>query len=225
MGRLKIIVSVFLLLSIGFLIGAIGSRMLMKHRIEKNFLGDEPPGVRFFNKITDRLDLSPSQEATINDIVGQAREELLAYREKCRPEFRKLIHETMDKIVAELDDSQKRKLDRYTERFKKRGRRSRRHPPPPPPPSQLLTPEEVIEALGVAPEHQKEFTALLAAHLAEKKQKEKKFRKAHRHMKEEHRAEMDALYDNIETQLKAFLTDEELVRLRRLLADRKPPKF
>lgn len=142
MGRLKIIVSVVLIFAVGFLFGSIGSKMLIKHRIEKHFLADEPPGIHILNRLVARLDLSDAQKTAIKRILEESRQELNTYRQRYRPEFRKLFEGTLSKIRGELNEAQKKKLDYLSERLKKRIRRKGPKPPMPPP-MDLLTDKKV----------------------------------------------------------------------------------
>ena len=223
MGRLKIIISVLLILAVGFLAGAIGSRMFIKHRIEKHYLADEPPGVRFLNRIADRLDLAKSQAKAIEKIIEQSREELLVYRQKYRPEFQKLFDETLSKISAELNESQKKELNRYIKKVKRRTHRFR-HEPPPPPAMPMRSPEEVLNELGIGDASRKEAKALLTTHMAEKEKMEKKFLEAHRQAMHQHKLAMDKLDRDMEKQLEAFMSEAQLKRFKRLVENEKAPR-
>jgi hypothetical protein len=223
MGRLKIIISVFLILVVGFLAGAIGSRMLIQHRIEKHFLADELPGIRFLNRLTDRLDLSEPQSAAIHNIIETSRKELLTYRQKYRPEFQKLFDETLSKVNAELNESQKKKLDRFSKKIKRRTRRMR-HGPPHKPPIHLLTPDELINELNIDDAHKKDVHALLADHMAEKEKIAKSFIGERRQMMHQHKSEMEKLDRRIEKQLKVILSPDQLKTFQRLMEDEKPPR-
>ena len=220
MGRLKIFISVILILAVGFLAGAIGSRMYIKHRIEKHYLADEPPGVRFLNRLTDRLDLAEPQAMAIRKIIAQSKEELLAYRRKYRPEFQKLFDETLSKIKSELNESQKTKLDRYVTSVKKRTHRLR-HGPPPPPAMPMRSLEEVLISLGIGNASRKEVKALLTTHMAKKEEIKKKFLEERRQEMHQHQLAMDKLDRDMEKRLEMFLSEEQLKKFKRLVGSEK----
>ncbi len=216
MSRLKIFLSVCLILGLGFLAGALFSRVLIQQRIEKHFFAKEPPGIHFLQRMTARLDLTASQQKAIQKIIDNARIELIAYRQKYRPEFQKQLDDTLVKIKAELNDSQKEKLDRFTKRVKKRLRRHHSGPFPKPP-MQSLTAEELMNELVIDDSQKKVVHALLATHMAQKNKIERKFHDAQRQIREQHKSDMGSLDRDVIKQLRKSLSDDQLKKAQRLL--------
>ena len=154
MKKTKIIVGILLVFALGLLIGAMGMRLYVKHRIDQ-FMGSGSPRriiPRLMADLTRELDLTPSQRDQVEEIAADLSRELYELRIRLHPEIEKTIDTHMDKISTLLTPDQQSRLMKFREkmeqrmlkkRFKKRLDRNHRDQPPeipppdgaPPPPS------------------------------------------------------------------------------------------
>ncbi len=133
--KAKIIMAlgVVLVFLAGAAIGAIGMRIYVRHRIA-DFVGKGPPPRmvgHLMRKISAELSLSPEQQAEVRRIAESLRSELMALREKYRPEVEAIIEKQFAAIKDCLDPAQQQQADAILSRLKahkggpprKRGRR------------------------------------------------------------------------------------------------------
>ncbi|HPD60653.1 MAG TPA: hypothetical protein PKV48_02685 [Thermodesulfobacteriota bacterium] len=133
MNKLKIAVIILLVFAVGVLTGSLGNKLYFRHKFERLLKSGRPPLMHIFmRKMIRELDLTKSQKADIEKIVRQAEEKIVSFREKHRPEFEKIMDDTIALIKEKLNDEQKKKLDALHEELKMRGRmcpRGMLHPP------------------------------------------------------------------------------------------------
>lgn len=126
MKKLKVFIGIFLIFILGILAGTLGTGFFIKHRIGR-FVRNEGhfPPIRILERLSDKLDLSKTQQVEIEKILKQARKQLIEFRQAYRPKFEKIFNNTIEQIKQKLDNRQKQKLDKLTERLK---HRFRNHP-------------------------------------------------------------------------------------------------
>ena len=126
MKRLKVCIGILLIFILGMLSGTLGTGFFIKHRIGR-FVGGEgpPPPIRVLERLSAKLDLSKPQQIEIEEILKQAHDQLIEFRQVYRPEFEKIFNDTIEQIKQKLDNRQKQKLDKLTERLK---HHFRKHP-------------------------------------------------------------------------------------------------
>lgn len=73
-------------------------------------------------RLSEKLDLTPDQQAKIEPIVNQMIEKRREYYRKTRPEIKTIMDQGFTMIKAELTEDQKKKLDELREHFKKHRR-------------------------------------------------------------------------------------------------------
>jgi len=122
MNKIKISVGILIVFVLGILIGVLGTKMILKQRIEKFAKGD-PPAVRILKKYSDRLDLNESQKKEIKKIILQTRDKLREHRKKFRPEFEKIMNENFAMMKEHLNTEQKEELEKMVQEMKRRGYR------------------------------------------------------------------------------------------------------
>jgi Spy/CpxP family protein refolding chaperone len=123
MDKLKVAIIILLVFAVGALAGSLGSKLYFKHRFERFAKGGPPPLMHILmRKIVQDLDLTGAQKTDIEKIVRQAEEKIVSFREKYRPEFEKIMDDTIARIKEKLTDEQKKKLDKLHEELKMRGR-------------------------------------------------------------------------------------------------------
>jgi len=126
MKRLKVCIGILLIFILGMLAGTLGTGFFIKHRIGRFVRGDGPfPPIRVLERLSAKLDLSKSQQIEIEKILKQAHDRLIEFRRGYRPEFEKILNDTIEQMKEKLDSRQKQKLDKLTERLK---HRFRNHP-------------------------------------------------------------------------------------------------
>ena len=123
MDKLKVAIIILLVFAVGALAGSLGNQLYFKHRFERFAKGGPPPLMHILmRKIVQDLDLTGAQKTDIEKIVRQSEEKVVSFREKYRPEFEKIMDDTITQIKEKLTDEQKKKLDKLHEELKMRGR-------------------------------------------------------------------------------------------------------
>ena len=123
MNKLKVAIILLLVFAVGALAGSLGNKLYFKHRFERFVKGGPPPLMHILmRKVVHDLDLTGAQKADIEKIVRQAEEKIISFREKYRPEFEKIMDDTIARIKEKLTDEQKKKLVKLHEELKMRGR-------------------------------------------------------------------------------------------------------
>ena len=123
MDKLKVAIIILLVFAVGALAGSLGNQLYFKHRFERFAKGGPPPLMHILmRKIVQDLDLTGAQKTDIEKIVRQSEEKILSFREKYRPEFEKIMDDTITQIKEKLTDEQEKKLDKLHEELKMRGR-------------------------------------------------------------------------------------------------------
>jgi hypothetical protein len=141
MSKWKIWVGLLVLFLSGVLIGSVGTRMYVRHKISGMF-AKERPVIRdlFFRRLTRELDLSKEQRQEIEQIASRAAEKFHTLRGQHRGEAETILDQAVSEMRKYLSPEQQEQLERIRKRTKTwRKRRGHRphppgHPPPPPPP-------------------------------------------------------------------------------------------
>jgi len=147
MSKWKIWVGLLVLFLSGVLIGSVGTRMYVRHKISGMF-AKERPVIRdlFFRRLTRELDLSKEQRQEIEKIASRAAEEFHALRGQHRGEAEAILDQAVSEMRKYLSPEQQEQLERIRKRMKTWRKRRRHgppppdHPPPPPPPEDLPPP-------------------------------------------------------------------------------------
>ena len=124
MNVYKLVSGVILILLVGILIGSVGTWIFVRphhHMGPMNFRARTAEAVE---RLSRDLDLTPGQRVAVRKIMERMSEKLREHFVSHRPEMDKIIDESFTEIKAELNDSQKKKLDAVRERF-----RAHRGPP------------------------------------------------------------------------------------------------
>jgi hypothetical protein len=123
MDKLKVAIIILLVFAVGTLAGSLGNKLYFMHRFERFTKAARPPLMHILmRKMVQDLDLTGAQKMDIEKIVRQSEEKILSFREKYRPEFEKIMDDTITQIKEKLTDEQKKKLDKLHEELKMRGR-------------------------------------------------------------------------------------------------------
>ena len=121
MNKLKITIGIVLIFVLGLLIGALGSGMYFKNRID-HFRDADRMGRKeiLIKRLTERLDLTAKQQDEIAIILDEMRGLHDALREKHRPEIEQIRIQSNERIKAILNDDQKKQFDEMIEELQKR---------------------------------------------------------------------------------------------------------
>ena len=123
MDKLKVAIIILLVFAVGALSGSLGNRLYCKHRFEGFAKAGRPPLMHILlRKMVQNLDLTEAQKTDIEKIMSQAEQQIVNFRQKYRPEFEKIIDDTVTQIKENLTDEQKKKLDTLRVELKTRGR-------------------------------------------------------------------------------------------------------
>jgi len=137
MSRWKIWVGLLVLFLSGVLIGSVGTRMYVRHKISGMF-AKERPVIRdlFFRRLTRELVLSEEQRQEIERIASRAAEEFHTLRREHRGEAEAILDQAVTEMRKYLSPEQQEQLERIRKRMKTWRKRWRHRPPPPdhPPP-------------------------------------------------------------------------------------------
>jgi len=124
MKRWKLWVGVVVIFLSGFVIGALGTGMFVKHKI-----GMFRKGPKFvmqelvLKKFIRELDLDAEQQQKIEEILNQTADELLVLHRETFPKVRAILGRTVSHMKEHLSPEQQEKLDEIVEKAKSRGPR------------------------------------------------------------------------------------------------------
>ena len=142
MAKWKIWVALLVLFVSGVLIGSVGTRMYVRHKISGIF-SRERPAVRnlFVRRLTRELDLTREQREEIEEIASRAAEKFHNIHTQHRSEVEVIIDQSASEMKKHLSPAQQEQFDELRKRMKARRKRRKHGPPlgghPPPPPGTL----------------------------------------------------------------------------------------
>ena len=141
MAKWKIWIGLLVLFASGVLIGSVGTRMYVRHRISGIFSGERLV-IRdlFLRRLTHELDLSEEQREAVEQIASRAAENFHKLHGQHRREVEAILDQSASEMKEHLSPEQQEKFDKIRERMKawhKRRRRGPPHPGHPPPPDML----------------------------------------------------------------------------------------
>lgn len=124
MNKLKLIISITLILLVGVFAGSLGTRIYMKHQLE----GPEAGGSRYsedrvkriMKRLTDDLRLDNKQQDEIRKIIVMRNVKLTGIETAYQPDVRKIYDRSFALIKEKLNNEQKDKLQSREEKASKR---------------------------------------------------------------------------------------------------------
>jgi len=120
MSKFKLAAGVILLITVGILIGSLGTGLLIKQRADKYVPGGSGPpneAAFVFGRLARRLDLSDSQRQEIRELFDEYNEEMLDIRSEYLPAIKKATEKTFSQLRGKLDSRQLKRLDRLQQRI------------------------------------------------------------------------------------------------------------
>jgi hypothetical protein len=124
MSKFKVFIAIFLVFVSGASAGVLGSKLYFKHRFEQAIKTGPPPLMHhlLMRKMVHDLNLSESQRTEIEKILRQTEKQIIIFREKYRPQFEKIIDDSIIEIKEMLNKNQREKLDQIHNQLRSRGR-------------------------------------------------------------------------------------------------------
>ena len=131
MKLFKAIAGISAIFILGAAIGALGTSLIIKNRVEA-FYEKGPPPIQplFMNRLSGHLELTAEQETAVSEILEATQKELSALRSDFRPRVKAIFSDCFDRIEAQLTQPQKKQLQIMKEDFPRF--MHRRHPRQPP---------------------------------------------------------------------------------------------
>lgn len=112
------IIAIFLA---GNCIGAVGAGLALRQVVVSTFAEGPPAVYRLVvRRLTNKLDLSPTQETVIGKTVFDTQQRMLGLRSRYQPEARAIIEESMQQMRKELTPEQQEKLDSIYQKMSSR---------------------------------------------------------------------------------------------------------
>lgn len=124
MNNAKFIITLALVLLVGILAGALGTRIYFKHQLQghqaEGHRSSEERVSEIVNKLNDDLRLDASQKADIERIIIATDAKATAIRASYQPELKKIFDQGFDLVKEKLNDGQRAKLRARRERLSRR---------------------------------------------------------------------------------------------------------
>lgn len=121
MGKTKVWVGIFLIFFAGMCIGAVGSGLIIRHKLFAILSEGQPAVFRLISKrLTRKLDLTPAQQVKVNSTIQETQQRLAALRSRYQPEARIILAEGVAAIHQELTPEQQEKLTQLRQRMRSR---------------------------------------------------------------------------------------------------------
>jgi hypothetical protein len=117
MNKSRIWIGLLVLFVSGVLIGSVGTRIYIRHKISGIFAGERPV-IRdlFFRRLTRQLDLTAKQRQELEEIAGSASEEFHNLHREHRDEAEAFLDSTVSEMKKHLSPEQQEQLDEIRER-------------------------------------------------------------------------------------------------------------
>ena len=119
--KFKLWGGLFALFCSGVFLGALATWQIAGEKAIANLIREQPRVPKsIIRKLDQELELSGIQRKQIEEIVCRTHRELLAFRDRIRPDRERIIQQSIDAMKAEISPEQQKKLDALRERIKSR---------------------------------------------------------------------------------------------------------
>ena len=127
MKRIKAIAGILAIFALGVMTGALGTDLVMKHRIDM-FHEKGPPhiGPMFMKRIGDHLDLTKDQQIEVAKALDHLEAQLSEIRQGFDPKIKAAFDDAFDRIGGHLTGPQKNQLEILRKQFPKHCRPDKR---------------------------------------------------------------------------------------------------
>lgn len=130
MKRIKAIAGILCIFALGAMTGALGTDLLLQHRIEKfHDKGPPPIGPMFMKRVGHRLGLTAEQRAAVEPILNDLESDLGNIRKTVDPQIKGAFDAAFARMGEHLTEDQKKQLDKLKTQFPKRCRQNKRVQP------------------------------------------------------------------------------------------------
>lgn len=120
MKDLKLWIGLLALFFSGVCVGGVGTWMIAEQRVIDTLTHERPPFQRaIMRKLTRELGLNESQREHVAKIVCRTQEELVALRERIRPEREEIMQRSRENMKTELSPEQQQRLDELHRKLEK----------------------------------------------------------------------------------------------------------
>ncbi len=118
MKRIKAIAGILAIFALGVMTGAMGTDMMIKHRIDM-FHEKGPPhiGPMFMKRIGDRLDLTKDQRVEVEKIMDSLEAQLKDIRQGFEPKIKAAFDSAFNQIGEHLTGPQKKQMETLRQQF------------------------------------------------------------------------------------------------------------
>jgi len=124
MDKIKLIVTLALVLLVGIFAGSLGTRIYLNHQLDGSRAdrarSAEDRVKRIMKKLTVDLNLDTGQRAEINKILTMTEAKATGVRASYEPSLKKVYDRNFELIKEKLNDEQKTRLQARQERFSRR---------------------------------------------------------------------------------------------------------
>ncbi len=124
MNKVKIVITVALILLVGIFAGALGTRIYLGHELEGSHSTrtrtPEERVKKIVKRLVDDLRLDAAQAAEVEKLVTKMEARATDLRVSYEPELRRIYEESFQRINEKLTDEQKKKLRARQEKFSQR---------------------------------------------------------------------------------------------------------
>jgi hypothetical protein len=115
--KFKLWSGLFALFCSGVLLGVQVSWRIAEDKAIENLTREHPRVPKSIIRKLDReLELSDTQRKRIEEIVCRTHRELLAFRDRIKPDRERIVQQSIDAMKAEISPEQQKKLDALRER-------------------------------------------------------------------------------------------------------------
>jgi Spy/CpxP family protein refolding chaperone len=118
-NKWQVRLAVLIIFAIGFIAGGLAVNFYRDYRRP----GEFPPMRGGFNRVVERLNLTPEQKTQVSAIFDDARAQLMEIRKESGPKFHEVRKQTDDRLQAVLTPEQWEQF----QQIMKEGRHRRRH--------------------------------------------------------------------------------------------------
>lgn len=118
--KLKFAAGIALIFFVGVLAGVLGAGIYFEARIEKMFHHGPPKGKMILMRLTEDLELTPTQIEEIGPIVERFEEKVFEIKKRFSPQMKPLLDQFANQIRGVLNSEQRSKFDAIREKMQKR---------------------------------------------------------------------------------------------------------
>jgi len=121
-NKWQVRLAAFIIFALGFVAGGLAFNLYKAGSPQEPPDPVQDPSVYKFERIVDRLELSPEQTTEVEKILSDARAQLIEVRRESEPKFHDIRKQTEDRLRSALTAEQWQQFQEIKDRMKDRGR-------------------------------------------------------------------------------------------------------